>query len=354
EVVIPAHNEGHNVADLARSLASQDYQGTLRFVLALDRCTDDTRAVLERTAGADPRFIIHDVAHWEPGWAGKVNAVWEGVKAGQHGFTPDLLLFADADTVFDPACVRACVKLLHHRGAGMISLLSTLAQRTWFEKYIQPATGLELLRQFPPLAVNRDIHSRSLANGQFMLIRREVYQRVGGHAALTDALLEDIKLAALVKHAGAMSEIAFADGMLLCKMYDTWDQFVNGWKRIYVELANRKPSRLRKAACVNLVFGTLLPIAALGAIAVGAWRVTGVGQIQEIAPWCIGAGIAGLALMQGCLIAGFTRGGASWTAAAAYPYSAFITARLLWTAARELQAGVPIRWAGREYVRPVR
>lgn len=354
-VIIPAHNEAANIEALARSLLTQDYPaGKLHITLALDRCTDQTQPILERITAGSPHFSIHVVSAWLPDWAGKVNAVWQAVLNTPSAKTADLLLFADADTVFDPGCISATVKLLYHRNCGMLSLLSTLAARTWFEKIVQPASAMELLRQFPPLQVNKSLQSRSLANGQYMLIRRAVYEQLGGHAAVSDALLEDITLAAYVKHAGHMSEVAFADGMLLCRMYDTWAQFVSGWRRIYVELANRKPSRIDKAALVNFSFGFVLPLCAVAAIPFGLIRAGGEGIIQQVAPVCVAVAAFGLLAYLAFLTYAYLRSRAPLWAIPLHPLASLATAWILWTSARQLVAGVPVKWAGRQYVRTPR
>lgn len=356
-IIIPAHNEAHGIGELARTLLAQDYPH-LHVVFALDRCTDDTEAVLRQVLGDDARFTLHAVGQWRPGWAGKVNAVWEGVSAAPAARSAGLLLFADADTLFDARCVRASVKLLLHRNAAMLSLLSTLTRRTWFERLIQPAAGLELLRQYPPARVNRTTSTRSLANGQFMLIRRDVYENLGGHAALSDALLEDLQLASLVKGQGVMSEVAFADGMLLCRMYDTWPAFTSGWRRIYAELAHRKPARLRRYAILNLVFGVLLMPLALLVITIGLARGSGAPLPEpastSIAWVCATAGVVALLAYALAITLCLLRGRSPMSAVAAYPVAAGVVAWLLWGTARELVKGVPVKWAGREYVRQVR
>ncbi|MBX9737101.1 MAG: glycosyltransferase family 2 protein, partial [Phycisphaerales bacterium] len=182
-LIIPAYNEEKSIECVARSLLQQDY-ANLRVVFALDRCTDDTEGVLRRTLGDDARFSIYKISECPPDWAGKVNAVWRAVSAAPAAQGAEIIAFADADTQFDPGCIRACVAILRRQGYGLLSLMSTLTCEHWFEKVVQPVAGYELMRQFPPRRVNREGapgQRRAVANGQFMMFTRECYWSFGGH-----------------------------------------------------------------------------------------------------------------------------------------------------------------------------
>lgn len=364
-VVIAAHNEEHAIEGLARSLLSQDYPiDRLHIVFALDRCSDRTAAILRGLTASASNVTIFENAYCPEGWAGKVHALHRAVTETAAAREADLLLFADADTRFDPRCISACVNLMLTRQKKMISLLSTLTTDSWYERLIQPATTLELLRQYPPLRTNKGLDTRAMANGQFMLFDRATYEAIGGHRAVKDELLEDMALAYLVKQLGAPSEVYFASGMLTCHMYESWPAFIDGWRRLYIDLAGRRPKRLAKAAIGAAFFGTILPLAAIAAITLGAagifsppawwggWWVTSVCAWVALISGCMGF-VSTLA----CLFAGLSESWSrpGWFAGiVAYPLGAAATAWLLLTARRDLVRGVPLRWGGREYVRQPR
>ncbi|HHN78855.1 MAG TPA: glycosyltransferase, partial [Phycisphaerales bacterium] len=98
-VVVPAHNEAGTIGPLIRSLREQDHD-RFHVVLALDRCTDGTAAVARREIAGDHRFEVVEITECPEGWAGKVNAVRVGVE--HSAFTPEMLLFTDADCVLHP------------------------------------------------------------------------------------------------------------------------------------------------------------------------------------------------------------------------------------------------------------
>lgn len=363
-VVIPAHNEGRSIARVAASLLAQDYQ-SLRVVFALDRCTDDTASVLASVVGTDARFEVVTVGECPAGWAGKTNAVWQGVQRSVHAGGAELLLFADADTEFAPACVRACVALLEARGVDLLSLMTTLSTERWFEAVVQPVACYEMLRQFPPRRVNREKLSRPLANGQFMLFTRRGYERVGGHEAVKEDLLEDIALAKAVRAAGMRIAFVLAAGMMHVRMYESFLGFFAGWKRIFGELAHRRPRRLRKYAVRTFVGDAVLPAMAAGAVAWGGalgGATTGLalfsGEIGS-ALALIGAaafwlGALGLGVMLAGLVAGAVWGRSPLYVVLFHPIGAVITALILWRSAGDIEAGRDVVWAGKRYKREAR
>lgn len=351
-VIVPAHNEEAMIGALVASLCSQDYPH-LSVVLSLDRCTDRSADAARRAAAGDSRIHLLEVHSCPDGWAGKVNAVCQGVQTAPAR-AADLLLFADADTHFEPQCIRACVGLLEHRRLDFLSLLSTLSYTTWFERLAQPAATFELVRQYPVTRANRRNNPRAFANGQFMLFRRAAYDAIGGHAAVKDELLEDLALARRLAEAGRVSGLFLSGGLLRCRMYESWPAFREGWKRIYVESAKRRLSRLRLATTITAVWGSALPIAALLNLCYSL-ALAGSGS-NEQSTGIIGLWFGGVALGAwfATLLLAYRAASAPLWAIPAYPVGAGLVARILSEAASDLRKRVPVRWAGREYVREPR
>lgn len=354
-VVIPAHNEAGSIGPLAESLREQTY-GNLRVVFALDRCTDDTAGVLLRIVGDDGRFEILTIDSCPGDWAGKVNAVWRGVResvgARGGGAAAELLLFIDADTAMHPECLVATVALLQNRGLGMLSLLSTMTHDRWFEKVVQPAAGMELMRQYPLLRANMDAGRRAFANGQFILMTAEAYGRIGGHEAARGALLEDVEIARLCERHGVPAGVLLADGMHLCRMYGSYAEFVRGWKRIYVECANRRISRLRKLARRTRWLGAVVPALMWAGLGVGVFGMLRVGEGMSVV-LLYAAGVS-LGLMLLTLGVSYRMGHTPLRHVLSYPVGAWLTGGILERAARDLESREPTVWAGREYVREAR
>jgi chlorobactene glucosyltransferase len=353
-IVIPAHNEEACVGTLLGTLKRQDYPADkLRVVFSLDRCTDATERILREGVGGDRRFAFNIITACPSDWAGKVHALWHAVMHKPEAFDADLLLFIDADTLLHPSCVRWAVKLRERRGCGLLSLYSTLAKRFWFEHIVQPAAAGELLRQYPVLRSNKGPRSRNMANGQFMLFTREAYFHVGTHRCVQNEVLEDTAMAQIVKGLGHKCEVFFADGALVCRMYDTFGAFVRGWKRLYIELANRRPQRMALHARVAVITGTLMPVLSMAAVATGL-LVDWTPAVWWYAMAAIVCGVAGTLGFYGCMALGVVWGGASAVGGLLYPAGSVLVAWILRSARKDLLSGVPIRWGGKEYHRPPR
>ncbi len=352
-VVVPAHNEAGSIAALVQSFRAQDHPNA-HFVLVLDRCTDATERVARDAIGDDDRFTIILNDSCPDDWAGKVNAVWQGVQRSEHAERADHLLFTDADCVFAPECLSATIALAEDRDLDMLSLFSTQRHRAWYELLVQPTTTLELARQYPLLRANhRDAdHRRAFANGQFMLFRRAAYDAIGGHEICKHALLEDIGFARALKDHRRPAGLLLADGVVSCAMYDTWAEYQRGWKRIYTESATRRPLRLRRAAKRHAAIFTVIPAGALACLLAGLFVVPGADT--PLRALSIGLPLLGFVAWGFGLTLAFRAGRTPLWVIPFTPIGAVLTASILLRAARDLDAGAETQWGGKSYQRQSR
>lgn len=347
-VVIPAHNESLVIEKLVASLLLQDHP-SVHFVLALDRCTDDTAAKARALIRDDPRFSIVEITSCPDDWAGKVNAIHSAVSNNERARRADVLIFADADTTFAPDCVGTTLRLMNHRRLDLLSLVSTLTFGHWFEKLLQPAAGVELMKQFPLMRAAKATGRRPFANGQFIMIRRAAYEKIGGHEAVRHELLEDLGIARLAAGHSIPAGVFLADTVLYCSMYPAYPAFRRGWKRIYTESANRRPERLRQWGWRCRTISTLLPCCAIvfTLIAAIAWPA-------EWANWRTHASSLGATALLVYLIAVtsiYRLGHAPLWTIGGYPIGSWMVGGILIEAARDLDEDKPIVWGGREYKR---
>ncbi len=342
-VIVPAHNEERVIERCARSLLEQDYPH-LQIIFVLDRCTDGTA---ERLAAMDPggnRLRIIENESCPSDWAGKCNAA----RVGAGKADGELLLFMDADTCASPQLLRAAVAVMRERGVALLSLLSTLTCEKDFEFRSQSVASMMLLTLYPPDMVNRPDHPRPFANGQFMLFDREWYDRIGGHEAVKDDLLEDIAFARCIHSNGARGNVLMADGLFTCSMYSSREAFRRGWQRIFIEACRRKPGRLRKHSIRLICLGVVLPVGLIVGVIVGsASNLIGDSGSGAGLAWVAAAGlclqILGIALM--CRM-----GRQPIRSLVRFPLGCLEVARILRSGARVLQTGEPVVWGGREYV----
>jgi len=343
-IIVPAHNEEDEIAACATTLLAQDY-GNFEVIIVLDRCTDATADRLAKFK-ADARLRIVQNESCPPDWAGKCNAAWVGAREAKGAW----LLFTDADTHFDPALVRAAMKMAERRGLDLLSLLSTLSSQRWFERVVQPVASMTLMRLYPIDRVNRPGTKRNFANGQFMLISRAMYEKSGGHGAVKHSLLEDIALARAVRKAGGGGEIFFDSGMLRCSMYTSFPAFREGWKRIFIDACRRRPWRLRKNALRLLLLGVGDPLWRAAAIVISIIALVNGDGSALVPAIVLAAAILTGAAKHAALLATYRAGRAPAAAVVFYSWGAVELARIMFEGARVLSRRTPIRWGGREYI----
>ncbi len=340
-VIVPAHNEEDSIDQCVASLRRQRVED-LQIIVVADRCTDQTEAMVSAHAREDDRVLLVRNTSRPPTWAGKCHAA----RLGANHATGDWLAFVDADTQANPDLLRAAVSEATRRETALLSLLTDLECRAWFERCTQPVASMALMSLFPPDSVNRDDRKRTFANGQFMLFDREFYERVGGHAEVKDDLLEDMAFARLISRNGGRVNVLRADGLLGCSMYADHEAFQRGWMRIFLEADHRRPRDLKRHAWQQLLMGWGLPGASIASLVMGCLVEGWPGDLAVI------AGATALVLQLVALSWAYRVGRQAWWSVILFPLGTWDVFRIMQWAARALRSGEPIQWGGREYVIP--
>jgi cellulose synthase/poly-beta-1,6-N-acetylglucosamine synthase-like glycosyltransferase len=234
-VIVPARNEEACLGACLESLAAQtgvDFE----VIVVNDGSTDHTREIahsfpLVRVVEADPP---------PSGWTGKNNAMAAGASAARGAW----LLFTDADTVHRPGSLARAVAEASTRGAALLSYSPEQEVRGFWEKAVMPVIFAELAATYRPALVSDPKSLAAAANGQYILIAREAYDAIGGHAAVSSSLLEDVALARAVKASGRKIVFRFGGDTVRTRMYRNFAQLCEGWTK---NLALLFPSPLRLA-----------------------------------------------------------------------------------------------------------
>ena len=221
-IIVPARNEEVCLGDCLQSLAAQTGV-TFEIIVVDDQSTDRTREIAESFAGV--RVI--SAGPLPAGWTGKNNAVVDGAKAARG----EWLLFTDADTVHLPGSLARALAEAKDNRAELLSYSPEQIAVTFWELATLPVVFAELARQYPPSRVSDPASPIAAANGQYILVRRETYNAVGGHAAIADHLLEDVALARLVKRSGRMIRFRYAADALRTRMYRNFRHLREGWTK---------------------------------------------------------------------------------------------------------------------------
>ncbi len=196
-IVVPARDEADGIAASIGSLLAQNYAGPFRVVLVDDNSTDDTAAIARALPGADRLTVIDGKAR-PSGWAGKLWAVHQGVAATED----ELVLLTDADIVHDPRHLSSLVAKLQATRVDMVSEMVALRCESWAERALIPAFVYFFALLYPFAWVNDGQRATAAAAGGTVLIRRAALDRIGGIAAISGALIDDVALATKVKVGG--------------------------------------------------------------------------------------------------------------------------------------------------------
>ncbi|MHC1726619.1 MAG: glycosyltransferase family 2 protein [Syntrophobacteraceae bacterium] len=349
-VVVPAHNEAGSIGRLITSLKGQVYS-EMHVVLGLDRCTDNTLQEATRAIDKDQRFTVVQIDECPPSWSGKTHAVHQSLLSTPRSNTSDYLLFLDADVWLDPRFLRTAVAMAKHHGYELLSFLSNLSYRRWYEYLAQMAACIELMYQVPLLRVNRTKDRLPFANGQMMLFETSAYHRIGGHATVKDALLEDLALAGNAAAHQLRAGVLLGDGLVMSSMYDSWGRFQKGWKRIYAEVAGRRVRRLRRWSVRVLLTGCVMPLGAFAALAPAMHGFGGPHGPGLLDYFQLALPIVALAVLMTVLLLSHRTSRAPLWTCCMFPIGSWIVARLLRESAKELETKEPLEWGGRSYVR---
>ena len=227
-LLVPARNEAANVGACVRSLLAQTYPH-LEILVLDDRSEDDTRAVLGRERARDDRLVVLAGEEPPPGWTGKNWACHQL----SHAARGDVLLFADADTVFvEPNAVTKIVATLDASRADLLSGLPRQVLGSLGETLLVPLFYWAFLG-FTPLAARLVWRGAPAARavGQLMVFRREAYDAVGGHAAVRSSVVDDLDLARRVGRADLRCRIMDATDIVACRMYRGGREAASGFAK---------------------------------------------------------------------------------------------------------------------------
>jgi chlorobactene glucosyltransferase len=224
-IIVPARNEAANVERLLRSLAGQ--RGVRETLLVDDQSEDQTGEIAEALKSEMPLLRVLHIKSLPEGWLGKTYAVTVAAREA----VGDWLLFTDADTEHLPGSLAALLERAEREGADLLSLSPGQITPTWWEKAVIPLIYVNLARLYRFEEVSNPGSAAAAANGQYLLIRREVYARVGGHQAIRNEILEDVELAKRVKAAGGKLLFLPGAAWVRTRMYRTFREMWRGWTK---------------------------------------------------------------------------------------------------------------------------
>ncbi len=250
--IIPARNEEVNIARVVRSLAHQP--GIWEILVVNDQSVDRTGEILAALEVEIPLLRTLRVESLPEGWLGKTHAVAKGARAASG----EWLLFTDADTDHLAGSLAELVQRAEDEHADLLSISPGQVTLTWWEKAVIPFVYVKLASLFRFEEVSDPHSPAAAANGQYLLVRKDIYERVGGHEAVKSEILEDVELARRIKARGG--KLLFLPGArwVQTRMYHSFREMCQGWtKNLYLLYAGNLSKML--AAVASLWILDLFP-----------------------------------------------------------------------------------------------
>jgi cellulose synthase/poly-beta-1,6-N-acetylglucosamine synthase-like glycosyltransferase len=320
-VLLPVRDERRNVLDCLETLLAQTAAPRVRVVD--DGSTDGTAALVERRATGEPRLTLLSAGALPAGWPGKVHAL----AVGARGVETPWLLLTDADTRHAPGLLARAHAGAAARRLDAVSIAGVQEARGPGENLLIPAVFALLDALLGDWTAAADGSGPPVANGQFLLLRRQAWESAGGFAAVRGAPLDDVAIAARLRDQGFRTGFLRSDGLRI-RMYRGWRQAVRGWRRNFGGLLGGRWKTLAAALAVLL----LPPLALLAALAGGRW-------VEAVLLWSMGAA-ASMLLRLG------SRHEPAW--GLLYPLDTLLLAAVLLLGALDRRRGRLASWKGRE------
>jgi glycosyltransferase involved in cell wall biosynthesis len=223
--IVPARNEEAVIAACVESLARQP---EIREILVVnDQSADKTADIVSSLMAKIPQLRLLETNGVPSGWIGKNNAVFLGAKEAKSAW----LLFTDADAELQPGAAARSLEIAQETTAALISFSPEQITESWYEKALIPFVYSRLAKHFSYDDVNNPASPAAAANGQFLMIQRDAYQSIGGHASVAAEVLEDVALAKRAKVAGFRPWFGSGQGIVRVRMYRSFGAMWQGWKK---------------------------------------------------------------------------------------------------------------------------
>ena len=340
-ICIPARNEENNIRNCVESALGQDYPNIDVIVLD-DRSTDSTLTQLAEIASLDSRLLPVSGTDLPESWAGKPFALFQASAVARG----EWLCFVDADTFLAPQAISSCYSKAIETKADMFTTMNKQILGSFWEKVVMPLVMTALSVGFSPRKVNDPNTRDAIANGQFIMIRRSVYDAIGGHEKVKDQIVEDKAISEQVKWNGHRLVVADGSQVISTRMYTSLPSMWEGWtKNIYLGLSDH-PSMLLLGA-----FGATLSV--IAALFLPLWTLLGANWLFNGGTWLAIAVIVQSLLVWGWLIYFRAQVARKMNISAWYalttPLGAGVFAAMMLTSAWKVLSGQGVTWRGRKY-----
>jgi hypothetical protein len=248
-VLIPMRNEEENVKGCLSSVLAQKGLDTLEVIAIDDGSTDNTSNEVKV-------FPIVELISGEKlpdKWLGKL---WACQQLAEKS-SGDYLVFVDADVRLSDYAVANSISKMGNW--DFISPYPRQLTSGFVQKIFQPLLQWSWLSSVPLLIAQKySIKSMAVANGQFLIIKRDAYFKSGAHAGIKTEVLDDLMLARNLLKQGYKGGVAEASNIATCHMYKNKMELFKGYQKSLWKAFGSVPGTI--LAIALLIVTGILPI----------------------------------------------------------------------------------------------
>jgi chlorobactene glucosyltransferase len=255
-IILPVRNQARTVEACVGSLVHLDY-AEKEIIIVDGGSTDGT---LDQISKYSEMVRVVEEDPLPEGWVGKNWACNQGYKQAKG----ELLLFTDGDSIHGIDSLARSVGYLQAEKADMVTLAPGTILRTFWEKVLQPPIFLLIMILVGGKFVNDDRRKNAIGNGQYMLFTREAYDRIGGHAAVRNNIVEDYNMARLLKKAGMRLRFVTGQDVLGVRMYASLAEIWRGWRKNFYTVSDSHALSKAVTRIVLMLTFLVLPFIILG------------------------------------------------------------------------------------------
>jgi Glycosyl transferase family 2 len=290
-LIFAARDEAEKLRDALASMLAQDYP-RYEVIAVNDRSQDATSEIMHEFARANSRLKVIDIAELPAGWLGKPHALTQGARQA----TGEWLVFTDADVHFAPDVLRRAARMAVERKWDHLALFSGFDLAGFWEITTITFFCVGFIFGNEPWNAANPRSGRYIGIGAFQMLRRPVYDAIGGYGALAMEVIEDMKVGKLVKRGGFRSGLGIAMESVRLRWYSGAGNIVRGLtKNMFAAIGFSLPLAVGSIALTLLmsvapfagvifangwarVFACIAALTALAFHAGVAWRA-------KVSPW---------------------------------------------------------------------
>ncbi len=226
-IIIPARNEERNLPKLLSSLQRQDLSFIKHEIIVVDDQSDDQTASVSANFGAT---VIKNPSLPE-GWTGKTWALHNGVlKASGEWF-----LFLDSDLSIEPGALPDVLNLFASLGRGNALSILPFHKTVRFYESFSFFFNVLMAMGTGAFGGSREALAKTKLVGQFLLLSKLDYLKVGGYGCVSGEVLENFFLSKKLLDAGVSCQTFLGKNSVSFRMFpEGISQLVEGWTKAFV------------------------------------------------------------------------------------------------------------------------